>query len=98
MRTDSTLHLTWSPAGDDSTKMLISLQYGVGQIQANQQIFCSLRDDGAAEIPPILLTQWRSAMTGSRAVEAARWRVSAKEVTGGVLLVVSAFEVEDTVD
>jgi hypothetical protein len=31
-------------------------------------------------------------------VEAARWRVSAKEVTGGVLLVVSAFEVEDTVD
>ena len=95
---DSSLDLTWTPAGDDSTKMLISLQYGVGQLQANQQIFCSLRDDGAAEVPPILLTQWRSATTGSRAVEAARWRVSAREVTGGVLLVVSAFEVEGTID
>jgi hypothetical protein len=95
---DSTLRLTWTPAGDDSTKMLISLQYGDGQLEANQQIFCSLQDDGSAEVPTILLARWRTAMTGSRAVEAARWRVSAKEVTGGVLLVVSAFEVEDTVD
>jgi hypothetical protein len=31
-------------------------------------------------------------------VEAARWRVAFREVNGGVLLVVSAFEVEDTVD
>ena len=95
---DESLLLTWTPAGDDSTKMLISLQYGVNQVQANQQIFCSLRDDGSAEVPPILLTQWRTAAVGSRAVEAARWRVSLKEVTGGVLLIVSAFEVEDTID
>jgi hypothetical protein len=95
---NETLPLTWSPAGDDSTKMLISLQYGVGQLAANQQIFCSLVDDGSAEVPAILLTQWRTATTGSRAVEAARWRVAAKEVTGGVLLVVSAFEVEEVVD
>ena len=93
-----TLELTWTPAGDDSTKMLISLQYGVNQIAANQQIFCSLVDDGAYEVPAILLTQWRTANTGSRKAEAARWRVAAKEVTGGVLLVVSAFEVEQIVD
>lgn len=92
------LPLTWTPAGDDSTKMLISLQYGVGQLAANQQIFCSLVDDGAAEVPAILLTQWRGATTGSRRVEAARWRVAAKEVTGGILLVVSAFEYEAVVD
>jgi hypothetical protein len=95
---DEALDLTWAPAGDDSTKMLISLQYGVGQIQPNQQIFCSLVDDGAAEVPPILLTQWRTATTGSRRVEAARWRVAVKEVTGGVLLVVSAFEVDEVVN
>ncbi len=95
---DSSLKLTWTPRGDDSTKMLISVQYGVGQILANQQIFCSLVDDGAAEVPTILLTQYRSATVGSRRVEAARWRVSAKEVTGGVLLVVSAFEFEDAID
>ena len=92
------LDLTWSPAGDDSTKMLISLQYGVDQIQPNQQIFCSLVDDGAAEVPSIYLTQWRTAATGSRKIEAARWRVAVREVTGGVLLVVSAFEVEEVVD
>jgi hypothetical protein len=92
------LALTWSPAGDDSTKMLVSLQYGVGQLQANQQIFCSLVDDGAAEVSSLTATQWRGATAGSRKVEAARWRVALKEVTGGVLLVVSAFEVEQVID
>jgi hypothetical protein len=95
---DEGLDLTWSPTGDDSTKMLISLQYGVGQLEPNQQIFCSLIDDGAAEVPPGLVTQWRNATTGSRKVEAARWRVALKEVNGGVLLVVSAFEVDDFID
>ena len=95
------LDLTWTPAapaGDDSTKILLSLQYGVGQALANEQIFCSLVDDGAAELPSELLTQWRSATTGSRRLEAARWRVSTKEVSGGILLVVSAFEIEAAVD
>ena len=95
---DETLELTWSPAGDDSTKMLISLQYGVGQLDPNQQIFCSLVDDGAAEVPEVLLAQWRNATTGSRRVEAARWRVAVREVNGGVLLVVSAFEVEEVIN
>ena len=92
------LDLTWTPAGDDSTKLLVSLQYGVGQLQANEQIFCSLVDDGTAEVSNLLLTRWRTATTGSRKVEAARWRVAAKEVSGGVLLVVSAFEFEDFID
>jgi hypothetical protein len=70
----------------------------VGGVEPNQQIFCSLVDDGAAEIPPVFLTQWRSATTGSRNVEAARWRVAIKEVTDGVLVVISAFEVEESVD
>ncbi|HJU66888.1 MAG TPA: hypothetical protein VJ650_01490 [Gemmatimonadaceae bacterium] len=95
---DSALRLTWTPAGDDSTKMLISLQYGLGQIAANRQIFCSLVDDGVATVPSILLGEWRTATTGSRKAEAARWRVALKEVTGGVLLVVSAFEVEQFID
>lgn len=96
--TGDPLELTWTPAGDDSTKMLISLQYGVEQLDPNQQIFCSLVDDGSAEVPAVLLTQWRSATTGSRRVEAARWRVVLREVTGGVLLVVSAFEVAEVID
>jgi hypothetical protein len=92
------LPLAWTPAGDDSTKMLVSLQYGAGQLVANWQIFCSLIDDGAYEVPAILLAGWRSAQIGSRKVEASRWRVAAKEVTGGVLLVVSAFEYDAVID
>jgi hypothetical protein len=95
------LDLTWSPAapaGDDSTKILISLQYGVGQVDPNEQIFCSLVDDGSAEVPSVFTTRWRGATTGSRRFEAARWRVAAKQVSGGILLVVSAFEIEDVID
>jgi hypothetical protein len=95
---DSTLKLQWTPVGDDSTKMLVQLRYGVGQVEPNQQLFCELVDDGEAEVPAALVNQWRQATAGSREVSAARWRVVAEEVTGGVLLVVSAFEVEGAVD
>jgi hypothetical protein len=95
---DEGLDLTWSPAGDDSTKILISLQYGVGQVEPNEQIFCSLVDDGSAKVPAGFTSRWRGATTGSRRFEAARWRVAAKEVSGGILLVVSAFEIEDVID
>ncbi|MGQ0713326.1 MAG: hypothetical protein ACT4PJ_06295 [Gemmatimonadaceae bacterium] len=95
---DEALPLSWSPAGDDSTKMLVQLRYGVGQLEANQQIFCELIDDGAATVPPVLLNQWRNATTGSREVSAARWRVRFQEVSGGVLIVISSFEIEGTVE
>jgi hypothetical protein len=93
-----TLDVTWSPAGDDSTKMLLSLQYAVGGSQANEQIFCSLVDDGAYSIPSVLAARWASATTGTRNAEAARWRVAIREVQDGVLVAVSAFEVEQPVD
>jgi hypothetical protein len=93
------LDITWTPAGDDSTKILISLQYGVASSpQPNQQIFCSFVDDGAAEIPVGFVPAWRNATTGSRNIEAARWRVAIKEVTDGVLVVVSAFEIQHPVN
>jgi hypothetical protein len=94
---DEGLDITWTPAGDDSTKMLLSLQYGVGEPLPNQQIFCSLIDDGAAEIPAFLLTQYRNAITGSRRVEAARWRVAAIQVNDGFLVAISAFAIEEDV-
>jgi hypothetical protein len=92
------LELTWSPAGDDDTMIRLWLQYGVGRLEPNEQIFCSLVDDGAAEVPSLHLTDWRTAMTGSRRYEAERWRIARKEVTGGVLLALSVFEIEGVVD
>lgn len=93
-----TLDITWSPAGDDSTKMLISLQYAVGASQANEQIFCELVDDGAASISSVLAARWAAATTGTRNVDAARWRVAIREVQDGVLVAVSAFEVDHPID
>lgn len=95
---DSGLTLRWTPAGDDSTKMLVQLTYGINQPDPNQQIFCELVDDGEFTIPTFLVTQWRTATTGSRAVVAARWRVAARQVNDGVLVVISAFEHEGVVD
>jgi hypothetical protein len=95
---DSTLALSWTPAGQEDTKLLVQLRFGIGQAEPNQQIFCELLDDGSAEVPGQLVNQWRNATTGSRFVDASRWRVAAKEVLGGVLVVVSAFEFEGTVD
>lgn len=95
------LALTWSPAapaGDDSTMIRLSLQYGVGQAEPNEQIFCVLVDDGAAEIPSLYLEEYRTATRGSRQYEAARWRIAISEVSGGVLVAISAFEIEDVVD
>jgi hypothetical protein len=91
------LDLTWSPAGDDGTKMLISLQYSNDSevVDPNRQIFCELLDDGAAEVP--VPSEWRTATPGSRRFEAARWRVAAKEVPDGILFVVSVFEIEEDV-
>lgn len=95
---DSTLKLRWTPAGDDSTKMLVQLRYGVNEPEPDQQIFCELIDDGEHDVPVILLTQWRNAQSGSREIDAARWRVGARQVNDGVLVVVSSFEVEGAVD
>jgi hypothetical protein len=78
--------------------MLVQLRYGVGQIEPNQQIFCELVDDGEADVPAALVNQWRSAQPGSREIDAARWRVAVKQVTDGVLVVVSVFDVEGAVD
>ena len=94
---DSPLELRWTPAGDDGTKMLVQLRYGVDQITPDRQIFCELVDDGEAEVPAALVNQWRTAATGSREVTAARWRVAVEEVNDGILVVVSAFEVEGAV-
>lgn len=95
---DSALALSWTPAGAADTKLLVQLRFGMGQAEPNQQIFCELVDDGSATIAAQMVNQWRTAATGSRFVDASRWRVAAKEVMGGVLVVVSAFDFEGTVD
>ncbi len=67
--------LTWTPAGDDSTTMIISLQYADQSLpQLNSQILCSLVDDGSYTIPSNLLGGWRE--SSLRRVQASRYRTT----------------------
>jgi hypothetical protein len=90
--------VTWTPAGDDSSRMVLSMQYhddlipGTG---ANTQVFCTFRDDGAETIPPVLLRGWTSS-TGARRVQAVRWRSVLETETDAVLYLVSTYTVTKT--
>lgn len=71
---DSALVVTWSPAGDDSSAVVLSLQYATsGASDLNEQVFCSLRDDGVDTIPGSIVNGWRQS-AGLRHVDSYRWR------------------------
>jgi hypothetical protein len=90
--------VTWTPAGDDSSRMVLSMQYhddaspGTG---ANTQVFCTFRDDGAGTIPPLLLRGWTSS-AGARRVQAVRWRSVLETESDAVLYLVSTYTVTKT--
>ncbi len=72
--------MTWAPAGDDSSRIEITLQYGaVGAPALNRQVLCQWRDGGRGVIKGNLLTEWSSAST--RRVQMTRFR-TAREVLG----------------
>jgi hypothetical protein len=87
------LPISWSPRGDDSSRINLSLQYATaGSSSPNEQIFCSLRDDGADTVPANLLHAWRTA-TGPRPVDSFRWRSSIQGTRDAVLDVVTKYSV-----
>jgi hypothetical protein len=87
------LPITWSPAGDDSSRFNLSLQYAsAGSSTPDKQIFCSLRDDGVDTVPARLLHEWRTA-TGPRPVESFRWRSTIQGTREVVLDVVTKYNV-----
>jgi hypothetical protein len=68
------LPITWSPAGDDSSAVVLSLQYASqGSSELDEQIFCSLRDDGVDSFPGQFVSGW-SKSAGLRHVDSYRWR------------------------
>jgi hypothetical protein len=90
--------VTWTPAGDDSSRMVLSMQYhddlrpGTG---VNAHVFCTFRDDGAGTIPEALLRGWTTS-TSARRVQAVRWRSVQETESGAVLYLVSTYTVTKT--
>jgi hypothetical protein len=90
--------VTWSPAGDDSSRVVLSLQYhddltpGNG---LNAQVFCTFRDDGAGTVPLFAARSWTSA-SGARRVQAVRWRSVLESKDDARLYLVSTYTVTKT--
>ena len=93
------VNLAWSPAGDDSSKMVISLQYSVlgdGGSALNEQILCALIDDGSYLIDPRLVSGWRESAGGQRRVQASRWRIALVDLGDAQLFAQSTFDYQTT--
>jgi hypothetical protein len=88
---DQPLAVTWTPAGDDSSRFEIALQYVVeGATLPNRQILCEWRDDGSSAVPPGLLGEWVA--TDVRRVEVTRYRTRRETVGEAVLLLLATFD------
>jgi hypothetical protein len=93
-----TFMVTWSPSGDDSSRVVVSLQYhddlnpGSG---LNTQVFCTFLDDGAGTIPLLPARSWASA-NGTRRVQAVRWRSVLESKDDARLYLVSTYTVTKT--
>ncbi|MDQ6886286.1 MAG: hypothetical protein M3068_03225 [Gemmatimonadota bacterium] len=86
--------VTWTPAGDATSKLQLSLEYAtVGSARLDQQIACALVDDGSAVIPAALVGGWRDAGGGLRHVDASRIRIVHRDLGSAQLLVISSFGV-----
>lgn len=90
--------VTWTPAGDDSSRVVLSMQYhddlqpGAG---LNAHIFCTFQDDGTGTIPETLLRGW-TASTDARRVQAVRWRSVMESEGDAVLYLVSTYTATKT--
>lgn len=88
--------ITWSPAAGTGSAMVISLQFATGSTATapDQQIYCSLVDDGSVTIPQRLASLWRTATPGTRHLSSYRWHTSFLNSGPAGLLVISEYDEE----
>ena len=95
---DFTVPLSWTPAGDTTSKMNFSLRYSSPGAQAlDKQIACSVVDDGSFAIPAIYTSGWRTSYNARREVAAQRLRTRLQQAGDTTLLVFSTYTVTGTV-
>jgi hypothetical protein len=82
------LPLTWTPMGDDSSAVIIQLEYGTSGI-LSKQIFCVLLDDGAFDVSQQFLSGWRNAT--DRRAEITRFRTAFSGQGDQALFVTSSY-------
>ena len=89
--TDQPLEFTWSPAGDDSSKLELLLIYArQGTTEFNEQVVCDWRDDGTGVIRAQHLGGW--SLSEVQRIEVSRYRTQRQEVGDTVLVLLATFD------
>lgn len=70
------MSFTWNPAIDSTSAVILSLRYAnpATSTYANEQIYCSLSDDGAHLLPSTVLTAFMASPNSKRSLVLTRWR------------------------
>ncbi|MEP7384193.1 MAG: hypothetical protein ABI910_21130 [Gemmatimonadota bacterium] len=85
--------LTWSAATDNNSTLLVSLQYTpTGAGAKAQEIRCAFTDDGLDSIPLRQHQAWSATTNVNRAVVVTRLRTAIQQIDGGVMEVISTYQ------
>ncbi|MBL0172683.1 MAG: hypothetical protein IPP90_18640 [Gemmatimonadaceae bacterium] len=67
---------SWNASNDSTAAIILSLRYAnpATSSYANEQIYCSLRDDGAHQLPTSALAAFLASPNAKRTLQLTRWR------------------------
>lgn len=84
----SALNVTWTASADTTTAIILSVKYAnpVTSSYANEQIYCTLKDDGAFALPATALTYFLAAPGATRTLQLTRWRTRSLLIDDKTLL------------
>ncbi len=79
---------TWNAGRDTTSAIILSLRYASPATAtfANEQIYCSLKDDGAHQLPTSALTAFLASPNDKRRLQITRWRTRELRVDGRTFL------------
>jgi len=79
---------TWNAGRDSSSAIILSLRYAnpASASFANEQIYCSLKDDGTHQLPTSALTAFLASPNDKRRLQITRWRTRELSVDGRTFL------------
>jgi hypothetical protein len=70
------MQFTWNGPNDSTSAVILSLRYAnpATSPYANEQIYCSLNDDGVHQLPTTVLTAFLASPNSKRSLTLTRWR------------------------
>ncbi len=79
---------TWNAGRDTSSAIILSLRYAnpASSAFANEQIYCSLKDDGTHQLPTSALAAFVASPNDKRRLQITRWRTRELRVDGRTFL------------